>query len=382
MKIVYAHNSSILKNSANMTQVLSMIKAFIRSGHKVVLFVPKEKLDINEVLSRIIKEFDMPEGFSLKYIPVIFTNRRAKKHLSFIFLKQCLKREKPELFITRDILFLFKAVRANYNSIYEIHNSRLHHGSFTINKLYEKTLIYLSKKNSLKLIVTISEKLKNFWIEKKLSEKKILDLHDGFDIELFKKALNKKECRIDLGLPLNDKLVTYTGNLYPNRGVTQILQFAQEIPECKFIIVGGPKKYENELQETARKQNLSNVIFTGQVDHSEINKYLFASDILLGIWTDKIPTMNYCSPLKVFEYMAAGRLIVAYGFPTIKEVLRDNHDALLADPGNTDDFKEKIVKALSLQNRSNIAENARKSAFSSYSWDSRAKKIFDALNLS
>ena len=50
------------------------------------------------------------------------------------------------------------------------------------------------------------------------------------------------------------------------------------------------------------------------------------------IWTDKTNTMNYCSPLKLFEYMAAGRIIVGHDFPTISEVLTNNETALLVPP--------------------------------------------------
>jgi glycosyltransferase involved in cell wall biosynthesis len=96
-------------------------------------------------------------------------------------------------------------------------------------------------------------------------------------------------------------------------------------------------------------------------------------------WTKKVKTINYCSPLKMFEYMAAGRIIVGYGFPTIKEVLDDGKTALLADPDSFDELKAKLKRALEADSIEGIAERARDLALNRYSWDQRAKSILNQL---
>jgi glycosyltransferase involved in cell wall biosynthesis len=63
--------------------------------------------------------------------------------------------------------------------------------------------------------------------------------------------------------------------------------------------------------------------------------------VLLALWSKKVPTINYCSPLKIFEYMASGRIMVAHGFPTIKEVIKHNKNGLLARPDDFNDLVEK-----------------------------------------
>ena len=56
---------------------------------------------------------------------------------------------------------------------------------------------------------------------------------------------------------------------------------------------------------------------------------MFASDILLALWSKKVLTINYCSPLKLFEYMASGRTIIAHDFITIKEVINEKNGYLI-----------------------------------------------------
>jgi glycosyltransferase involved in cell wall biosynthesis len=146
------------------------------------------------------------------------------------------------------------------------------------------------------------------------------------------------------------------------------------------MIIGGPDKQRLYYQKMAAEKELTNIEFIGRIEHKRIPDYLYASDVLLAIWSEKVPTINYCSPLKVFEYMASGRIIVAHSFPTIKEVLTHGETALLADPYSADDLLKKLQKGLSLEYPSTIAEQARLLAFEKYSWTIRAKKILESIS--
>ena len=93
-----------------------------------------------------------------------------------------------------------------------------------------------------------------------------------------------------------------------------------------------------------------------------------------------LPTINYCSPMKIFEYMAAGRTIIAHDFPTIREVLQDGKDAILCKPGDFDSLKFALEKALTIKNHSTMGKIARDKAFNFYSWDNRVSKLIKFLN--
>ncbi len=73
--------------------------------------------------------------------------------------------------------------------------------------------------------------------------------------------------------------------------------------------------------------------------------------------------------------MATGRTIVGHAFPTIKEVLENGKNALLANPNSFDELKNKLNIALTLDEKSEIGRNARILAYQKYSWRQRAISI-------
>ena len=78
--------------------------------------------------------------------------------------------------------------------------------------------------------------------------------------------------------------------------------------------------------------------------------------------------------------MAAGRIILAHAFPTIKEVLTDNQDAILCEPNNYKSLKTKLKMALKASKNNELGIEARKKALNNYSWDKRVSKLFDFIN--
>ena len=175
------------------------------------------------------------------------------------------------------------------------------------------------------------------------------------------------------------KVVTYTGGLYMHRGIENIIYLAKAFPNLHFCVVGGPEKNRQHFQKLSQEKSISNIKFMGFVEHNLIPDYLYASDILLALWSSKVPTINYCSPLKIFEYMAAGRTIVAHDFPTIREVLENEKDAILCEPDNFNSLRLGLIKALDEKNSANFGKLSRNKAFKLYSWDNRVSKLLEFL---
>jgi glycosyltransferase involved in cell wall biosynthesis len=96
------------------------------------------------------------------------------------------------------------------------------------------------------------------------------------------------------------------------------------------------------------------------------------------LWTWKVPTIATCSPLKMFEYMAARRTIVGPAFPTVMEVLEDGVDAILFEPDNLTEMVKAIRRGVEESHRGKMAEAARRKVEAHYTWEQRCKGILEA----
>jgi len=244
--------------------------------------------------------------------------------------------------------------------------------------LLKKILLRNSKHKNFICIFSISEALSDFWENYGVCKTKLLAWHDGFENDMFFTDIDKDTARSKLGLPENKKIVCYSGSLYDARGIGEmIVKLARQYPEAHFVVVGGPESGKKKLEEMSVEYSVKNIQFIGAVERSAVPDYLFAADILLALFTSKIPTINVCSPLKVFEYMASGRIILVPAFPTIVEVLSDK-EAVLCEPDSYDDLRNKLGTVLNnFDEYLPRGRSARVKAFELYTWEHRAKVLLD-----
>ena len=176
-------------------------------------------------------------------------------------------------------------------------------------------------------------------------------------------------------------VVGYSGHLYPWKGVDLLLDALATMPGVRAVIVGGHPKERDlaRLQDHATRLGLGpRVTFTGMVPPHEVSARLEGADVLVLPNPETTVSARYASPLKLFEYLAMGRPIVASDLPAFREVLRDRDNALLFEAGNPAALAAAIrvaVEDLALADA--IARRAFETA-REYSWDRRAERL-DAL---
>ncbi|WP_017318944.1 glycosyltransferase family 4 protein [Mastigocladopsis repens] len=223
--------------------------------------------------------------------------------------------------------------------------------------------------------VTISPQLLEQYIKHGLSPDKALFVHSGVDLSNFLPYQPKDLARQKLSLPQDEKIVLYSGHLYEHKGIPTLLETARLLPEYKFVLVGGWDNDINRVKQECKNLNLHNVNIVGHVVQSELAAYLYAADVLI------LPTSKYwhlsetTSPLKLFEYMAVRRPIVASALPTIKTVLRDRENALLAQPDEPLSFKEAIVQLFENPTLASAIAELAFQEVDNFTWDSRVERI-------
>ena len=119
--------------------------------------------------------------------------------------------------------------------------------------------------------------------------------------------------------------------------------------------------------------------FVDHVPNKEVPVWIRACNVVTIPWPWTEFSAYFTSPLKLFEYMAAGVPIVATDLPSIREVLRHQENAWLVEPDNPKALAEGIAKVLS---DAHLARRISEQAYvevEKYSWDVRAKRIVNFL---
>ena len=174
--------------------------------------------------------------------------------------------------------------------------------------------------------------------------------------------------------------VCFSGLFYPWHGVRFLAEaFAQlhrERPDARLLLVGEGEEAPAVRAVLARHGALEATHFAGLIPRTEVPRYLAAADVLVSPHANVRDFIG--SPIKLFEYMAAGRAIVATRVGQIPDMLRDGETALLVPP---EDPQAMAVALARLQDdddlRARLGATARREAQLGHSWEARVASLLD-----
>ena len=175
-----------------------------------------------------------------------------------------------------------------------------------------------------------------------------------------------------------EPVVAYAGHLYAWKGVDVLLHALALLPEASGLIIGGHSAEPDlaRVRQLAQRLGIRDrVTFTGIVDPARVAGHLAGARVLVLPNPESAISTLFTSPLKLFEYMAAGRAIVASDLPSIREVLADGRNALLVKPG---DQAALAAGIRTLINDRDLAQRLARAAFedaAQYTWERRAQRL-------
>lgn len=212
--------------------------------------------------------------------------------------------------------------------------------------------------------------------------------HDGIRAERFADMPNRTAAREAMGWPTEAFIVGYVGRLTTynmSKGVDTLVDAMAKLPQrdtAALALVGGPDDIAEEYRARwlALGLPVANFLYAGQVPADAVPRCLAAFDVCAMPLPHTEHFAFYASPLKLFEYMASGRALVATGLPSWADVLRHEDNALLVPP---DDAAALGAAIDQLQGnaalRERLAAQAQADAYAHYTWDARANVILTAI---
>jgi glycosyltransferase involved in cell wall biosynthesis len=172
-------------------------------------------------------------------------------------------------------------------------------------------------------------------------------------------------------------VVGYAGHLYPWKGLDVLMEALAQLPDARGLVIGGLAG-EPDLERVralAGRLAPGRVTFTGQLDPPAVAARLQEADVLVIPNPPSRISAAYTSPLKLFEYMASGRPIVASDLPALREILTDGAQALLAEAGNAGALAAALRRVIDDEDLARGLARRAYDAVRAYSWARRAERL-------
>ncbi len=373
MKILYHHR--VASKDGQYVHIEEIIKAFRQLGHEVVVVEPDS-----------VNQREFGEGSKLvstmrAYIPG-FIHELAEfgySCLEYLKLRKAIIRHQPDVIYERYNLFFISGVWAarhfNLPYIVEVNSplfeERSTHGRLALKRLarWTETLVWQSADYVLPVTAVLSQRIAAAGVP----AERMQVIPNGVNRSEFSSVVDGTTMKKQLGIQ-QPNVLGFTGFVRDWHGLDRVISLMSDhdLQDWHFLVVGdGPVKAV--LQEQAQRAGLEQrVTFTGLVNRDTIRDYVSCFDVAL-----QPDVVDYASPLKLFEYLALGKAVLAPDMANIREILSNGTNASLFDNSSDEDFRCKLAQ---LCNDSGLRERLGRSARDlleqqGYYWDENARLI-------
>ena len=293
---------------------------------------------------------------SFAYVPVPAARVRGMRTVAFeLEVRRLARLTRPHLVFTRDI-YAAALLSSSYPTTIELHRTMAGHRAELL------VLQSLVKTGSLRRVVVISRGMAD-WFRARVPGIAPLVV-PGAARDPGPPPPPSPSTRLRLG---------YVGRLYAGRGAELLMALAARRPDIELHLVGATvDQYAGSIPE--------NVTFHGHVPHAEVAARLHGFDALLAPYQRRVfvdggaETGAVMSPLKVFEYLAAGRAVVTSDLPVLREVL-DESVAMLCEPDELESWLRAIDRLADRRIREGLGEAGRQRFLARHTWAARAEQV-------
>ncbi len=368
MKIVCIAASFVPANTANSIQVVKAAHALVELGHEVTLLVPGKTPASWEALKA---QYGLQNAFEVRWLSENLVFRRYD--YTFKALRAA-RRMAPDLIYTWMLQAAVLGLWRGLPVVLELHDR-------VTGKIAPWLFRQFWRAKAPHRLLTNTHAL---WSVLRTQfdlagqDDLVRVAPNGVELGRYQDLLSPESARKALTFP-ERFTAGYTGHFYAGRGMPLMFELAQDLPDVQFLWVGGQPKDVAFWQNRLKNAGVENVRLTGFVENAVLPDYQAAADVLLMPYGRSIAgsgggnSADICSPMKMFEYMAAGRAIITSDLPVIREVL-DERMAVFCPPEDPAAWKAALTALMADPQRRQALGAAARAAAQSYTWRARAEK--------
>jgi glycosyltransferase involved in cell wall biosynthesis len=376
MKICCISTSQVPSVTANSMQLMKACQALAQIGHEVELVVPSGGQPV--VWEEMMSFYGLTTAFPVTWLkadPLFKRYDFCKNAVAYA------RRQKVDLIYTWALQSAIFALWYGTPVMLELHDMPSGKAGPLLFRLFLRAR---GPKRLLCITQALQQKLEKEY-QVTFTPKQAAVTPNAVELERYQNLPDAPAARLELGLP--EKLTAvYTGHFYAGRGLDILYHLAASFPQVNFIWAGGRASELEQVRQALAEKKLENVVLTGFIENRKLPLYQAAGDILLMPYETSIAgssggnSAEICSPMKMFEYLAAGRAILTSDLPVIREVLNENNARFLPpeDPDAWRDGFEELMNHPEI--RLSLSAQAKADAVS-YTWTARAEKALAGFNV-
>jgi len=353
-------------------QIAKMCEAFIEEGVDLELIIPKQRGETENIRDyyklrptvHVTRLLALDFYASGKWGYFISSLSFTISYSAYLILKMLQGKRGIIYTIDMDTFSFAASIFLGMPCFLETHGGKSKSWINLIFFKYAKGIIVINNVIKKQIVETIA-----------FPEERMLVWPNGIDLDLFHE-ISKDEARNKLSIQKAEKIIMYCGRFYGWKGLEVLVDAAKELPSDTFVyIVGGTKE---EFMSVSKKTELpGNFVFPGGKPYTEVPLWLSAADALLVLGTrHDTQSYYYTSPMKVFEYLAMRRPIVASKTPAIQDIVSDK-EVIFYKPDDPIDLAQKITISVNTPDLVALKTEAATMRAKDFTWQKRAKDILE-----
>lgn len=376
-------------------QIVKMCEAFARAGEIVALYHPFRKQPDHRLHKVTIFDYYAVrcefESVTLPNWDLIpFTSRLPRPIFQAVWLIHAviwsrlaarrLERNRLAWTLTRSPIAADALTRRGLPTVLELHT--IPTGP------QQRFLLATAERPSFLGAVALTRELSRRLFDFGLPRERVIVAHDAVDLGRFGDLPGRPDARRQLDLPPDRPIIGYVGRftaMNRDKGLGILAEAVAKMDpvdgrEPLLLAVGGPIDAVNPIFERLRGEGLPDkrMYFHDRVPTQQVPCWIRACDVVTIPWGWSEFSAYFTSPLKLFEYMAAGVPIVASDLPSLREILQDGANAVLVPPDDPEALRTALRTVLEHPDyAARLAAKARQDV-QDHTWDNRARMILQA----